>query len=165
MESTTETAGTEIAVNFPRFGDCTYAESDVIAFPWGIPGFPNHNRWLVLTLDSQPGYVWLQSLIDTSVALPAANPWSIFESYDPKLPQYAFISLDVKSAADFTLLCVVVATPGGDAMTMNLAAPIVVNLRTRNARQVLSDNPAYSSSEPIPRTALQPEAALSSKAS
>ena len=48
---------------------------------------------------------------------------------------------------------------------MNLAAPIVVNLRTRNARQVLSDNPAYSSSEPIPRTAAQPEAALSSKAS
>jgi flagellar assembly factor FliW len=34
---------------------------------------------------------------------------------------------------------------------MNLAAPIVVNLRSRNARQVLCDNPAYSSSEPIPR--------------
>jgi flagellar assembly factor FliW len=169
MESTTEQTVektvTQNTVTFPRFGECSYAESDVITFPWGIPGFAGHHRWLILTLDSQPGYVWLQSLNDLSVALPAANPWSIFESYDPKLAPYAFISLDIKSAAEFTLLCVVVATPGGDAMTMNLAAPIVINLRTRNARQVFGDNPVYSSSEPIPRTASQQQAELASRAS
>jgi flagellar assembly factor FliW len=151
MESTTEKTDVAITVDLPRFGECTYAESDVIAFPWGIPGFASDRRWLVLTLDSQPGYVWLQSLDDLAVALPAANPWSIFESYDPKLPAYAFVSLDVKDATDFTLLCVVVVPAGGGPMTMNLAAPIVVNLRSRNGRQVLCENTAYTSSEPIPR--------------
>jgi flagellar assembly factor FliW len=164
MESTTEKTAVTTTVNLPRFGECTYAQSDVIAFPWGIPGFAHHRRWLVLTLDSQPGYVWLQSLDDVNVSLPAANPWSIFESYDPKLPAYAFVSLDVKSAAEFTLLCVVVAH-SGEAMTINLAAPIVVNLRSRNARQVLCDNPVYTSAEPIPRKAAEPEAALSTQAS
>jgi flagellar assembly factor FliW len=165
MESTTEKTDIATTVNLPRFGECTYAKSDVIAFPWGIPGFAKHHRWLVLTLDEQPGYVWLQSLDDLNVALPAANPWSIFESYDPKLPGYAFVSLDVKNASEFTLLCVVVAQAGGEAMPINLAAPIVVNLRSRNARQVLCDNPAYTSTEPIPRKAAEPEAALSTKAS
>jgi flagellar assembly factor FliW len=165
METTTETKATATIINLPRFGECTYQQSDVIAFPWGIPGFANHRRWLVLTLDEQPGYVWLQSLDDLSTALPAANPWAIFDTYDPKLPGYAFVSLDVKNAADFTLLCVVVAPPDGGAMTMNLAAPIVVNLRSRNARQVLCDNPAYSANEPIPQRAVQPATALSAKAS
>jgi flagellar assembly factor FliW len=164
MESTTEKTDVTTTVDLPRFGECTYALSDVIAFPWGIPGFAGHRRWLVLTLDSQPGYVWLQSLDELTVALPAANPWSIFESYDPKLPGYAFLSLDVKDASEFTLLCVVVAPPGGGAMTMNLAAPIVVNLRSRNARQVLCENPAYSSTEPIPRKDAPVESALSAEA-
>jgi flagellar assembly factor FliW len=164
MESTTEKTDVVTTVDLPRFGECTYAQSDVIAFPWGIPGFAAHRRWLVLTLDSQPGYVWLQSLDDLAVALPAANPWSIFESYDPKLPAYAFVSLDVKDASDFTLLCVVVAPSDGGPMTMNLAAPIVVNLRSRNGRQVLCDNALYTSSELIPRKDASAQAAFSAEA-
>jgi flagellar assembly factor FliW len=151
MKTTMEAAETTTTVDLPRFGECTYAASDVLTFPWGVPGFANHRRWLALTLDSQPGFFWLQSLDDVSVALPAANPWAIFDTYDPKLPAYTYISLDVKSPADFTLLCIVVAPAGGGQMTINLAAPVVINLRTRNARQVLCDNPAYTSNEPIPQ--------------
>jgi len=146
-----ESAPTTTTVDLPRFGECTYSQSDVIAFPWGIPGFAHHRRWLVLTLETHRGFFWMQSLDDVSVALPVATPWAIFDSYDPKLPAYAYVSLDVKDPTDFTLLCVVVAQAGGGTMTMNLAAPIVVNLRTRNARQVLCENSSYSSSEPIPR--------------
>jgi flagellar assembly factor FliW len=151
MESTIETTQTTTTVDLPRFGECTYAQGDVLAFPWGIPGFPSHRHWLALTLDTQPGYFWLQSLDDVSVALPAATPWSIFESYDPKLPAYTYVSLDIRESSEFTMLCVVVAPAESEPMTMNLAAPIVINLRTRNARQVLCDSANYSSSEPIPR--------------
>jgi flagellar assembly factor FliW len=164
MDPTNETPGVQ-TVTLPRFGECTYAETDVIAFPWGIPGFAAQRRWLALSLDEQPGFVWLQSLDDLSVALPAANPWGIFEDYDPKIPAYAYISLDVRDAAEFTFLCVVVVPPGGAQMTMNLAAPIVINLRTRQARQVLCEGSGYTSSHPIPRKAETEEPSLSAKAS
>ena len=36
-------------------------------------------------------------------------------------------------------------------MTMNLMAPIVVNMRARKARQVMLENSGYSVREPIPR--------------
>jgi flagellar assembly factor FliW len=157
METMTQSA---TVIDFPRFGQCSYADSDVIAFPWGIPGFSQHHRWLALTLESQPGFVWLQSLDDVAVALPAANPWAIFESYEPKIPAYAYLSLEVQEPSDFTLLCIVVARPGGEPMTMNLAAPVVVNLKSRKARQVLCESSAYSSGEPIPRRA---EAAFSAQ--
>jgi len=143
-------------VDLPRFGELSYAETDVIEFPWGIPGFPTLHRWLLLSLDAHPGYVWLQSLDDVKVAIPTADPYFIFEDYDPKLPPYAFVALDVRSAEDFTLLCVVVVTANAEEMTINLMAPIVVNLRNRKARQVMLENSSYSVREPIPRKAAVP---------
>jgi flagellar assembly factor FliW len=141
-------------VELPRFGELTYAETDVIEFPWGIPGFAGLRRWLLLTLDVHPGYVWLQSLEDLKVAIPTADPYFIFEKYDPKLPPYAFVALDIKNAEDFTLLCVVVVTANAEEMTMNLMAPIVLNLKSRKARQVMLENSAFSVREPIPRKAV-----------
>jgi flagellar assembly factor FliW len=138
-------------VDLPRFGELTYAETDVIEFPWGIPGFPTLRRWLLLNFDSNPGFVWMQNLEDANVAIPTVEPHFIFESYDPKLPPYAFVALDIKNPEDFTLLCVVVVTADAQEMTTNLMAPVVVNLRNRMARQVMLDNSTYSVREPVPR--------------
>ncbi len=147
-------------IEFPRFGECSFADNDVIEFPWGLPGFPTLRRWLALTVESQSSFVWLQSIDDPSVALPTSDPYYIFEDYDPKLPPYAIAALDIASASEFTLLCVVVVTDGDEEMTMNLMAPIAVNLRTRKARQIMLENAGFSVRQPIPRKkAVEPEPA------
>jgi flagellar assembly factor FliW len=151
MESKTESVKAEL-VTFPRFGDMLYREGDVVEFPWGMPGFRDHHRWLILAQDSYPGYVWLQSLDDLTVAMPATYPWAIFESYEPEVPAYAFAALGIQNADDFTYLCTVTVSPGAAEMTMNLASPIVINLRARKALQVSLRPGAFSTREPIPRT-------------
>ena len=157
MEPDTNVSQTT-TLEFPRFGDCTFAETDVIEFPWGIPGFPNLRRWLALTLESQPSFVWLQSIDDTKIAIPTADPYAIFEDYEPKLPPYVVAALDIAGASDFTLLGVVVVSEGAEDMTMNLFAPIVVNLRTRKARQIMLENSGFSIRQPIPRKRTEPTA-------
>lgn len=147
-----------VTLQSPRFGECTYTESDVFELPWGLPGFPNLRRWLALSIAEQPNFVWLQSLDDVAVALPTADPYLIFDEYDPKLPAYATAALSIESAADFTLLCVIVVTENAEEMTMNLMAPIIVNLRTRRARQVMLENSGYSVRARIPRKAAEGEA-------
>lgn len=149
IESTT-------TVNFPRFGECSYAQNEIIEFPWGLPGFPNLRRWLALTVASQSSFVWLQSLDDVKVALPTADPYSIFEAYEPKLPPYAAAALDIQDPSEFTILCVLVVTEEAESMTINLMAPLVINLRTRRARQIMLDNSPYSVKEPIPRKVAEP---------
>jgi flagellar assembly factor FliW len=143
----------EITVDLPRFGTCTYRESEVISFPWGVPGFASHKRFIALNLDGQEKFVWLQSLDDPAVAIPTADPWQIFGDYTPQLPPYATSSLDLRSPEDFATLCVVVVTPGAAEMTMNLLAPVVVNLRTRTGRQITLETGGYSVRTPIPRKA------------
>jgi len=145
-------------MEFPRFGACTFGEADVIQFPWGLPGFPNLRRWLALTVETQSSFVWLQSIDDAKIALPTADPYFMFEDYDPKLPAYAAAALEITSPSDFTILCVLVVAENADEMTMNLFAPVVVNLRTRKARQVVLENSGFSVRQPVPRT-VQTEAA------
>jgi flagellar assembly factor FliW len=136
-----------------RFGEVAFVDSDVIEFPWGIPGFASLRRFLALSLAEQPNFVWLQSLDDASVALPTTDPWQIFPSYDPRLPGYASAALDLQQPDDFTILCVVVVTKDAKEMTVNLMAPIIVNLKTRRARQVMLENSGYSVREAMPRKA------------
>ena len=136
-----------------RFGLVTYAQSDVIRFPWGLPGFCDLHDFLALSLAEQPNFVWLQSLNDPSIALPAADPWQIFDDYEPRLPAYATESLELRSSEDFTILCVVVVTKDAKEMTMNLMAPVVVNLKTNRARQVMLENSNYSVRAAVPRKA------------
>lgn len=148
-----ETADREISVDLPRFGQCTYRESEVLTFPWGLPGFGTLRRFIALNLEQQQKFVWLQSLDEPSVALPIADPWQIFGDYEPHLPPYAMSSLDLRNPEDFATLCVVVVSPGAEEMTMNLLAPIVVNLLTRTGRQVTLETGGYSVRTPIPRKA------------
>lgn len=142
-----------------RFGEVTFTESDVFEFPWGLPGFSELRRFLALSLADQPNFVWLQSIDDPKIALPAADPWQIFPDYEPRMPAYATEALGLHSAEDFTVLCVVVVTKGADEMTMNLMAPIVLNLKTRRARQVMLENSNYSVRTAIPRRHVEAQGA------
>ncbi|HZT11295.1 MAG TPA: flagellar assembly protein FliW [Candidatus Baltobacteraceae bacterium] len=142
-----------------RFGTVQYAETDIIEFPWGLPGFSGLQRFLALSLAEQPNFVWLQSVDDPRIALPAADPWQIFGDYDPRLPVYATDTLQLRDPSDFTLLCVVVVTKDAEELTMNLLAPIVVNLKTNRARQVMLENSSYSVRTPIPRKRLEAQGA------
>ena len=161
VEATSMESAEQVTANFPRFGDFSYAPADVFEFPWGLPGFPALHRWIALNLESQSTFVWLQSLDDPTVALPTIDPWMVFDHYDPKLPAYALAALDIREAGDFAILCVVVATADADEMTMNLMAPIVVNLKARRGRQIMLENSPYSVREPIPRKAPAAESAQS----
>jgi flagellar assembly factor FliW len=136
-------------LHLPRFGTISYREDDLIVFPWGIPGFDHLKSFLVLSLPTQDHLLWLQSVEDLNVALPAADPWAFFPAYDPTLPAFARISLDLDKPEDFTILGLVVA-PGDGSMFMNLMAPVIINLKSRIARQVALESSGYTVATPIP---------------
>jgi flagellar assembly factor FliW len=138
-----------ITVDLPRFGTCTYNESEIFVFPWGLPGFEGLRSFIPLQLETQDQIVWLQSLDDLNIALPLGDPWTFFPDYDPKLPGFARLSLDIQSAEDFTVLAVMVGTDGGPTF-MNLMAPIVMNLKSRIARQVPLETSRYTVAMEIP---------------
>jgi flagellar assembly factor FliW len=152
-------------VDLPRFGSCTYNEADIFVFPWGLPGFDELHSFIVVQLETQDQILWLQSLEDLNIALPLGDPFTFFPDYDPKIPDFARISLDLASAEDFTILAVMVGTDGGPTF-MNLMAPIIVNLKNRIARQVQLESSRYTVAMeiPVPTAVAEAQAATEAEA-
>ena len=115
----------------------------------GCPGFEEFRTFIVIQLESQDQIFWLQSLDDLKIALPLGNPWLFFPDYDPVMPGFARLSLDLQDPKDVTILAVMVGTPGGPTF-MNLMAPIVVNLKSRIGRQVPLETTKYKVAMEIP---------------
>ena len=136
-------------IELPRFGSCTYSEADIFVFPWGLPGFDDLRAFIVLQLETQDQIMWLQSLDDLSIALPLGDPFTFFPDYDPKLPNFAQLSLNLEQPEDFLILAVMVGTDGGPTF-MNLMAPLIMNLKLRIARQVPLEGSQYTVAMEIP---------------
>lgn len=145
------------SINTTRFGEITVPEEDVFTLKWGLPGFGFLREFVVLALEDQKPYVWLQSLERPEIAMPLIDPWALFDDYDPKLPPVTASVLEIERPDDFCLMCVCVVGPEAKELTVNLLAPIVFNLRLRTGRQVMLEDCDYSVRTPIPRKAKQEE--------
>lgn len=143
----------ERTVNTTRFGEVTVPEEDVFTLKWGLPGFGFLREFVVLAMETQKPYVWLQSLERPEIAMPLIDPWALFEDYNPQLPAVTAAVLEIERPDDFCLMCVCVVGPDAKEMTVNLLAPIVFNLRLRIARQVMLEDSEYSVRTAVPRSA------------
>jgi len=127
-----------------RFGTIEYQDGDVVTLPEGMVGFPQWTRFvLVQTREGSP-FRWLQSVEDPSLAFLLADPSAYCPEYAPEVPDAAARALSLTEETP-CLLLVTAAIPRGrpEDMTLNLAAPVVINLETRVGAQVILENEAY----------------------
>jgi len=122
-----------------RFGTLDVPVASVLHFAQGLVGFPRYRRYVVL--DHRPGspFKWMLSIDDPDLAFAVANPCELVADYDPPLPLAT--RLLGTAAEDLALFVLVTIPPDPTRMTVNLMAPVVVDLRTRQARQIVLDDP------------------------
>ena len=127
-----------------RFGNISYTEEDVLVFPRGLPAFEDNHNW-VLAGEEENAIKWLQNVEDGELALPVTTPDAVMPDYNAKIPEDELDLVGSKDPSDLALL-IVVSIPEAAPwdMTANLRAPILVNLKSRRAVQVIVLNEEYS---------------------
>ena len=130
-------------INTGRFGEVSYSQEEVLFFPRGIPAFETNHSWILVGNDDS-AVKWLQSLDDGELALPVTSPDAIQPDYNARIPDDELTLIGGKSLTDLALL-IVVSIPEAAPwnMTANLRAPIVINIKTRKAVQVIALNEEY----------------------
>ncbi|MBQ7593694.1 MAG: flagellar assembly protein FliW [Synergistaceae bacterium] len=133
----------ELKISTSRFGEVNYSEEDVLTFPRGIPAFEDKHNW-ILAGSEDSAIKWLQSLDDGDLALPVTSPDAIRPDYNARIPDDELKLIGSAKPSDLALL-IVVAIPENAAwnMTANLRAPILINLKTHKAVQVIALNEEY----------------------
>jgi flagellar assembly factor FliW len=127
-----------------RFGEVTYTEEDVLFFPRGLPAFEKNHSW-ILTGEEENAVKWLQNVEDGDLALPVTTPDAVMPDYNAKIPEDDLDLVGSRDLKDLALL-IVVSIPEAAPwnMTANLRAPLLVNLKSRKAVQVIALNEEYS---------------------
>ena len=125
-------------VSTSRFGTVEVSEESLVTFSSGLVGLPTHTRYAVFDVEGGGGYQWLQSLDDETLAV-VTMPTEILEpDFVHTIPQESVAELDVQDGDHVSISVIVTIPPGEpDRATANFRAPIIVNLRTRMAKQVI----------------------------
>lgn len=130
-----------------KLGILDIEEEEIIEFENGLPGFENLRKFsLISRTDTEP-IKWLISLEDGRIALPVIDPWLIVEDYSLNLDNETVKTLE-NPKADRTLVLAVIDLHSKN-VSVNLAAPIIVNLDKAIGVQAIIDDTRYTVKHPL----------------
>lgn len=134
-----------------RFGELNLDDKDVISFPNGLIGFPGEHQFVLLRPREDSAVGWLHSVTTTSLAFPVVGTDALTAIEYPDVPigdaaQRAGVGGDDESIC---LMAVLSVSSAGIDATVNLLAPIIVNVETRQGAQILLERSRYSTREPF----------------
>ena len=123
-------------VQTTRFSAVAFEPEDVILFPAGLIGMPEQHRWVLLADASADSVAWLQSLESSELAVPVVSPRRFVSGYKLRVSRAELSELQLE--ADHQAFVLGVVAKNGDSLTVNLKAPLIINLDKRLGRQVLA---------------------------
>jgi len=113
----------------------------VIDLPAGLPGFPDAHRFLLVAWgDEHSPFGLLRCLDVDALEFLVAAPVVLFPDYAPELDDGCADALALTCAEDALILVIVTVTDRAEDATANLLAPIIVNVHTNVAAQVVLPN-------------------------
>jgi flagellar assembly factor FliW len=128
-----------------HFGPIEIAEEGIINFPDGIPGFEDVNNFILLSTEGEESpFKWLQSTDRPELAFAVVNPFMIKNDYDIDIGEEIDRRLEICDISDVLVLSVIVVPEDISKTSMNLKAPIIINMKKKLGAQVVLDTDRYS---------------------
>jgi flagellar assembly factor FliW len=124
-------------IHTTRFGPIDIEPADVILFPTGMLGLDDCQHWVLLADRDNEALGWLQSTTHGDVALAVVGPRRFVPEHVVRVPRSELASLALGSPQEAHVL--VVVGKNEHNITLNLKAPLVINLRRRLGRQVIDN--------------------------
>jgi len=132
-----------------RFGAVEIDESRLIIFDAGIPGLEEYNKYALLKYEESYPIIWLQSVEEGGICLPVIDTFSVIDGYVFDIDDADVKELQISGPEELHVVSVVVIPDDIQRMTVNLAAPVLINTVTRKAKQILLNGSDYSVRVPV----------------
>ena len=136
------------------FGELTYGADAMLHFPAGIPGFEHEKSFLLIQQDRTRPLTFMQSAITPDLCFLALPVQTISPEFRLRLATEDRAELALPPGRQPVIgkdvLCLSLVTLGEEEPpTINLMAPIVVNLKNRRAVQAIQFDSGYPLHQPL----------------
>lgn len=137
-------------INTLRFGEIDIEQERIFEFALPIIGFNELTKFVIVDLNQDGLFKWLQSTEDPALAFPIVSVYSLNIDYTIDLPDNVVETLnitDVDSILVMNIASIPQDNPQGS--TLNLLAPLIFNLKNYLAGQVILSGSGYDISFPL----------------
>lgn len=125
-------------INTTRFGAIEIQAEDMLFFPHGVIGFEKFRHWVLLTDSENDSVGWLQSVASPEIAMAVVSPRRFVPDYQVRVPASQISDLQLQdSEKNYVLL---ILTNHDGRLTLNLRAPLIINLQRYIGRQVVTND-------------------------
>jgi len=125
-----------------------YPES-FITLQEGLIGFEDHNEFVLLELADYEPFRWLLSYTDPGLSFPLLDPEPLVPGYAIELQESEKKALGLEADEQPKIYVIASIDDEGNQVTVNLRAPLVVNLRNQSARQVVLSDGRWEIQHPL----------------
>lgn len=130
-------------------GNITIAKEDIWQFATGLPGFLDEHQFVVLPLPDNEFFFILQSVQTPTLGFVITNPFSFFRDYNVKLDDITIEQLDIHNEADVQVQTILTVQDPFSNSTANLQAPLILNVRNKQAKQIIMNDEHYRTKHPL----------------
>ena len=124
-------------IDTTRFGDIEVEPDHLLHFPSGMLGLEDCRHWVLLADAENEGLGWLQCTTRAEIALAVVTPRRFVPDYQVRISKGELAALELTELKDAHLLAIL--GKGDRGITLNLKAPVVINLQRRLGRQVITN--------------------------
>jgi len=126
------------------FGTIDVADEKIITMEKGMIGFPELRHFaLIFDEDKKEKkfkIMWLQSMDDGEIAFPVTDPIHLVEDYHPSVNEEIIAPLGQMADDNVYLLATVTVPRRVEDFSVNLKAPIVINMATNKGAQIITED-------------------------
>jgi flagellar assembly factor FliW len=120
-----------------RLGPIEIDGEHLLHFPSGLVGWEDCTKWVLLSDQQNDALAWLQSVDRPDVAVPVTSPRRFVPGYQIRVARRELVQLGLDDAGATKVLVTIGRTAGG--LTLDLKAPLLLNLQRRLGRQVTAN--------------------------
>jgi flagellar assembly factor FliW len=135
-----------IVVESSRFGPLEVTADSVIEFPSGLIGFPSAKRFIMV--EHKAPFSWIQSLEEPTLAFVVVDGFEFGRSLELKPPHNDPV-VEFNTEDEYAILLIVTVRPDPKQTTVNLKAPLFINIKNKRGTQAIYDDPRYSVRYPL----------------
>jgi flagellar assembly factor FliW len=122
-------------VETTRFGRVTVEDDRLITFSAGLLGFSSYSEFVLLQPDDEGVFFWLQSAQSPDLAFVVTDPGLWVPDYQATIRREQMQELDLAKLDDAQVF--VIVNRYDRTLTVNLQGPLIVNVHSRAAMQLV----------------------------
>jgi len=131
------------------FGKIDIKKENILYFKEGLPGFEDHREFVLLPYSEDSPFIIMQSLKDTDTAFITVEPGNFIDNYEFEISDRAEKELKINDIEDVLVLNIITLKDKLEEITVNLSAPLVINMYKKMGKQIILNNQKYRVKYPL----------------